>query len=192
MRLWAVVYAAVSSPGRLDAGARELDARALALVDLARRNGLGLYTTEQAADDFAVEILSAMGFGPDEVLGAWLDFMRAIERSFAENFDRYQAYLESTGDKTAAQCKALLDQGFPAHVSLGALEHPHHASCYRLFNIWREQRAHRFATGPRPTPLEPAWSVLRARAAEVSAAAVEPLPQDSSPAPTGVRGRITP
>lgn len=177
---------------RLDVKAKELDGKAARLVQRARQNGFGLYTTEQAADDFAVEIATKLGLSSEEVLGAWTSFMEASDRRWSVGYtpEAYEAAMKAAGEQTARSCKALLDAGFttvdasgrrvPVTMSMGRLDEPHHASCYRLYNMWRELRAHRFEPGPRGPALEPAWSTLQAEAARLSHAAPDAQP---TPAP---------
>lgn len=169
---------------RLDAQAKELDAKAARLVERARANGLGLYTTEQSADDFMLELSTKLGFTSEEVLAAWVDFMRASNRTYERVYtaEELEAYRAQTGEPTTDACEAMLRQDFqstdgsgratPIPVSLGDLASAHHSSCYRLFNLWREARAHRYEPGPRPSLLpEAEWERLRAEASTLSASA---------------------
>lgn len=174
---------------RFDTLAKELDAKAARLLALARKNKLGLYTTEQAADEFALELAVRLGFTVDEILAAWLDDMRAIEAVYR------RAGMQPPPGEQAEACKALLDAEFttvdgsgrrvPVMVSLGRLDEPHHSSCYRLFNSWREARAHRYVPAPKPAPLEPPWETLRAHATELTSSAPPPPAPSIEPAPPG-------
>jgi len=169
---------------RLDAQAKELDAKAARLVERARTNGLGLYTTEQSADDFMLELSMKLGLTSDEVLEAWLDFMRASDRTYERVYDaeELEVHRAMTGEPTTDACEAMLRQNFestdgsgrttPIPVSLGELSSAHHSTCYRLFNLWREARAHRYEPGPRASMLpDEEWERLRAEASTISAVA---------------------
>lgn len=166
---------------RLDVQAKELDAKAKRLEDRLRRNGVGLYTTEQEADDFAMELSVRLGLSPERVLEAWLDFMRAVDRVYEQSYSpeelaRMRAERHEIDTPT---CEAMLRAGFtrtdetgatvPVTVPLGALDEAHHGSCYRLFNLWREARAHRYVPGPAQEPLDPPWRDLRAQAQDLAA-----------------------
>lgn len=178
---------------RLDAQAKDLDAKAARLVASARANHIGLYTTEQAADDFSMEIGTRLGFTTDEVLASWINTMRGVEALIQQAYTPEQAdeYYRQTGDLRSDACKALLDAGFtrtdeqgrrtPVTVDMGQLEEPHHANCYRLYNLFRESRVHRYTIGTRPPALEPAWPVLKARAAELARTASPPPAPSSMP-----------
>jgi hypothetical protein len=161
---------------RIDAQAKGLDAQAQRLVARLKDNSVGLYTTEQAADEFAMQMATKMGFSTDEVLAAWVDFMRAIDRLYARSFtpDQLATYRQQNAELDAETCSAMLASGFvkdgaPVTLSMGQLDEPHHPGCYRLFNLWREGRAHRFVAGARGAPLLPEWSTLRAEAAALAA-----------------------
>jgi hypothetical protein len=169
--------------GRLDASARELDVKAARLVTRARTNGLGLYTHEQAADDFMLELSTRLGFTSEEVQEAWLHFMRASDARLDAQYGAasMRQWRAQTREVSASDCEAMLRAGFaqgtdgrpsPMFVSLGDLTSAHHASCYRLFNLRREANAHRYLPGPRSELLAPeAWEALRLRARELSNAA---------------------
>ncbi len=171
---------------RLDVKAKELDTKAARLVQRAKQNGFGLYTTEQAADDFAVELASKLGLTGEEILGGWVAFMEAADAvtSYGLTPEVFEDAMKQAGELTAKSCKTLLAADFtttdasghriPMTMSLGRLEEPHHASCYRLFNMWREIRAHRYTPGPRQPELQPPWSVLREQAAQLTAMAAAP------------------
>ncbi len=172
--------------GRLDASARALDAKAARLLERARANGLGLYTHEQAADDFMLELGTRAGLTSEEVLEAWLHFMRASDARLDAQYgaDVMRQWRAENREVAATDCEAMMRAGFtqqtgsapsPRFVSLGDLTSAHHATCYRLFNLWREARAHRYVPGPRAEMLRPeAWESLRLRARALSDAAPAP------------------
>jgi hypothetical protein len=153
------------------------------LVARLKSNKIGLYTTEQEADEFALQLGAKMGLSGDAVLAGWLDMMRAIDRLYARSYtpEELAQWRQTSGELDAPTCEALLKSDFtkdgqPVTVSMGQLDEPHHASCYRLFNLWREARAQRYVTAPAGEELSPAWSTLKADAARLSAAAPAPAP----------------
>jgi hypothetical protein len=160
---------------RIDLQAKALDTKAQKLVDRLKDNTIGLYTIEQAADEFAMQMASKMGFTTDEILGGWVDFMRATDRVYARAYtaEQLSAFRQQTAELDADSCAALMASGFMkdgARVSMnmGQLDEPHHTSCYRLYNLWREGRAHDFQPGTRLPALTPDWSTLRAEAATLA------------------------
>ena len=171
--------------GRLDTAARDLDTKAAKLLQHMRDNQIGLYTVEQEADDFAMEIATKLGLSVDQVLQGWLQFMGAVDNVYAQTMTREQlvAYYQSIGEYDAADCKQLLADGFTKDdgtgkrvsvpMSLGQLDEPHHTSCYRLFNLAREAAAHHYVAGPAQPALTPAWDDLRAEAASLAATATQ-------------------
>lgn len=160
---------------RLQKTAAELDQKAARIVQRARQNNYGLYTTEQAADELAMELATKLGFTSDEVVASWAAFMATADRAYLKTVtsDQLEAYYTSIGDLSAAKCKAQLDAGFPGTINLGQLDEPHHASCYRLYNFVREAKAHQYVPGPRQPALEPSWDTLRAEAAQLAASALQ-------------------
>jgi len=170
--------------GRLDLSARDLDTKAAKLLQHMRDNRIGLYTIEQEADDFAMDLATKLGFSVDEILQGWVSFMAAADRMYLKSVspERLQAYYQSIGERDAASCAALLKDGFtqddgagnrvPVTMSLGRLDEPHHTSCYRLWNLAREASVQHFVAGPKQQPLAPDWADLRAEAATVAAGAL--------------------
>jgi Peptidase family M48 len=183
---------------RLEVSARDLDTKASKLLKRMRDNSIGLYTVEQEADDFAMELATKLGFSVDEVLGGWLDFMAAIDRVYLKSVtpEELATYYKSIGEHDAASCGALLKDGFlqddgaghrvPVTLSLGDLNEPHHTSCYRLWNLSREAGVHHYVPGPKQEALLPEWAGLQAEAAALTAAAPAPAPAPAAataPAP---------
>lgn len=165
--------------GILEKAASDIDKKASNFLADVQTNRVGLYTTEQEADEMALDVATKAGIAPDAVIGGWLDFMRAGDASGkAAMGAAYDAYLKQTGDLTESSCRALLTNDFsdvdasgnrtPHVMVIGQLDEPHHASCYRLYNLWREQRAHQYVAGPAPEALSPAWSEIRAEAQRVT------------------------
>lgn len=174
--------------GRLNDIAAKLDDKAKAFLEKVQANRIGLYTTEQEADEMGLDIATKAGIEPQAVIDAWVDEMRAIDHMFGTLYgaEYWASYQASTGDLDAESCKKLLDAGFmttdesgqpkPHVVVIGQLDEPHHGSCYRLYNLWREQKAHGYVAGPAPAPLSPPWSEIQAEAARITAAAATPAP----------------
>lgn len=155
---------------RLNDVARDLAREQEAFVARVREEGIGLYTTEQEADEVALELLARVGIGADDALAGWLQFMGAFD---ALQGSALTPLSTETGDATAAQCGAWLKDDFtttdergarvPILMTLGSLEDTHHGSCYRLYNLWRESRAHRGGRETQvaaPEPLSPPWEEL--------------------------------
>lgn len=161
-----------------NANAKKLDDKAKSLVKRLRDNGIGLYTTEQEADDMALELSVKVGLTPNEVLDGWVDFMRAIDDLYSSILSPEQLATLRETELDAPTCKSLLDANWkrddgtgrmvPVTVKLGQLDEPHHASCYRLYNLWRESKVHRYPATRAPEPLVPAWSELQAQAKALS------------------------
>lgn len=147
------------------------DAAEKKLLEKLRQNRIGLYTTEQEADDLAMELSVRVGLDPTDVLAGWVGFLEAIESYYADaglTREEILAQLAQSGDIDAATCKSYLDAGFvqadkktPITVTIGSIESKHHTSCYRLYNLWREARAHKYVKGPAQKPLPYAWETLR-------------------------------
>ena len=152
---------------RLEESSYELEQEEAEFVKLVDDERIGLYTTEQEADEVALELVTRIGFTKKQGIDAWLGFMRAVDmRGLVDS--------ASTGEASAEQCGAWLENDFldaagdPVEVTLGSLADNHHGSCYRLYNLWREARAHRYAVVPAPEPLAPAWDVLVDHARQLS------------------------
>jgi hypothetical protein len=157
--------------GALDARAVRLDQKAAALSRQVAQNRIGLYTIEQEADDIAMEISTRLGIAPDQVLAAWLDFMRAIAAAVP-------SYYRAQYDAEYASCNQLLADGFTttdgsgakvaAFVPIGDLGEPHHSDCYRLFNFWRDQQQRQYTVAT-PLAFPDDWATLQAEARQLSA-----------------------
>lgn len=166
----------------LQAAAVKRDATAKTLLGKLRQNRIGRYTTEQEADDLAMELAVRVGFEPNDVLAGWTGFLDAIEGYYLDaglSREELLAQYQQTGDIDAATCKGYLAAGFmkedkktPITVTIGVLEDKHHTSCYRLYNLWREAKAHKYVKGPAKPALSPAWETLRMSAEAISKNAV--------------------
>jgi hypothetical protein len=168
---------------RLNVSARGLDQKAAGLVRRLKDNHIGLYTTEQAADESAMDVSTKMGLSTDEILAGWVDFMAAIDRTYAQSFtpEQLAQWRTESAELDAPTCAALMNDGFTqvdatgkrvaVTMNMGQLDEPHHTSCYRLYNLWREARVHHYEIAPAPAPLAPAWADLKAEAATLAASA---------------------
>ena len=161
---------------RVDVQAKALDAKAQKLVKRLQDNRIGLYTTEQAADEFAMQMASKMGFTTDQILAGWVDFMRAIDKVYAASFtpEQLATWRQQSAELDADSCAALMaadfmKDGARVSVNMGQLDEPHHTSCYRLYNMWREGRAQHFVPGAPLPALTPEWSTLKSEAASLAA-----------------------
>ncbi len=156
------------------------DAETEMLAEL-RKGKIGLYTDEQEADDMAIDLVTKLGMQPNDAFESWLAFMSAAEKVGVLTSDQ-------TGELGAARCKELLAAGFtapgenkdtrvPVQMTLGKLEDPHHGNCYRLYNMWRENRAHAYAVvGAFSPPPGPPWAELKTHALQLSGLAPDDLP----------------
>jgi hypothetical protein len=163
----------------LEVRAEELRGRGAEFAAELERNRIGMYTTEQEADDIAMELAARVGLRPDDVLDGYLEMMHALEHADPAEFARYDNGL------SADQCAALYRAGFRApaadgglddvYVPLGVLYDPHHAWCYRVFNLFREKQVHGYTTGPADFPPDdPPWAQVRAAAAAVGTSTSSP------------------
>ena len=163
---------------RIDVQAKALDQKAAKLVQRLEDNKVGLYTTEQAADEFALQMVTKMGFTTEEALGGWVDFMRATDRLYARAYtpEQLATWRTQSAEIDTDSCAALLEAGFtkdgaPVTMNMGQLDEPHHTSCYRLYNLWREGKAQQFQPGTRLPALAPEWAALKAEAGAITGAA---------------------
>jgi hypothetical protein len=153
--------------------------------ELTRRR-LGLYTTEQEADEFQEEWTTRIGLDPKAIL----DETVVDIRNWVSKAPRDDA--EITWD----QCEELYRRSFvetapdgarTTHfVQLGDLHDPHHGECYRVFNLLRELQAHRYQAANERPPVEGPWDPIKAQAKELLDAldaAPPPVDPPNVPAP---------
>ncbi len=156
----------------LNTNATKLDAKEASLLAHVKQNRIGLYTTEEEADDLAMEFAARIGISPDQVMQAWLRFMQQIVGAVPPEYRaQYQAEYDS--------CKVLFDNGFTttdaagkkiaAFVPIGNLSEPHHSDCYRLFNFWRNKKLRKYTVAPAAS--FGGWEPLQAEAQRLSAEA---------------------
>lgn len=154
----------------LDGRAVRLDQKAAALLQRVRDNRIGLYTTEQEADNIALALATELGLPADQVIASWLGFMDAVAGVVGPE---YRAQYEAQN----ASCRTLLADSFTtvngagqriaAFVPIGDLSEPHHSACYRLFNFWREQKLRKYQVST-PLVFDSGWDELRANARAIS------------------------
>lgn len=163
--------------GALDESARKLDAKEAKLLSDLQANRIGLYTTEQEADELGFELSLKVGIKPEEVLDGWIEFSVAVDGQIPEYYR--EEYNKQNGFDTAT-CKAALEKSFattneqgvsePMFVPIGQLEESHHGNCYRLFNMWRLQQSRKLVPAEAPSEMQPPWSELQAMAKQLSPA----------------------
>ncbi len=154
----------------LNTNAQKLDAKEAALLAKIQQNRIGIYTTEQEADDLAMEFAARIGLSPDQVIEGWLGFMR-------QNVTLVPPEYQANREQEYAACKGMLDANFttkdsagktiPVFVPIGSLSEPHHSNCYRLFNFWRNKKLHNYSIAA-PAVFAPGWDALRTHAQELS------------------------
>lgn len=139
--------------------AQELEAAKKKLDATLRSRAIGFYTEEQEADEIALDLVTRLGFGPDSAIRGVLRFMRALEDGGGSG----------SAEIPSARCEAWLAAGFQergqrVYVPMGDPSNPHHAHCYRIFNLYEEQRTHRY--GAQGTPRFPSvpWAALQQEA----------------------------
>jgi hypothetical protein len=146
------------------------------MLEKLRDGKIGLYTTEQEADDIALDLSTKLGISAGEFLGAWIKFMRATEAVYGPSIWNDK----ETGEVGPEKCEALIRANFtepgpdgapvPVRMTLGSLESNHHGECYRAYNLWRENNAHRYETrGTFLPPVGPSWGELAKYAASLHA-----------------------
>lgn len=96
-------------------------------VKKAQSGGLGWYTDEQEADELSVEFAVRLGLSPQRV-----------PQVFFESFGPG----ELLGNQDQGHCENNFRTGFKTPVFIGNVDDPHHDSCYRAYNVYREMKAH--------------------------------------------------
>jgi hypothetical protein len=138
----------------------ELEREYSAVIDEANRQRLGYYTTEQEADEFAVDWIAAIGIEPVEAvrqmmtLGEFASTRRATKRD----------------EMPFAECKAQHLRGWKtasgdnSWIPVGRWNDKHHSLCYRAWNMAREIKGHSFgrcvSCGSIDNPPGGDWSAL--------------------------------
>jgi|GEM_PF-4323987 hypothetical protein len=103
----------------------------------------GTYTEEQEADEIAVELLYAMGISHEPFVQQMLSRLRAGKDSRGA---------QSKGAWSASTCEEarLADWTTQPPVAMGN-DQLHHSLCYRIFNLDREFKAHRYTLANKPS-----------------------------------------
>lgn len=147
---------------------------------LMAEKGLGFYTTEQEADEIAVELMAKVGLPGGVIIDKLLKVQKLVD-SFGPN-------PLDTGTLKWTECSALRERGFRdadgklVSVPVGDLSDPHHSLCFRAFNVSREIAAHDYTIAARPDPGGEPWArVLTRMSADVELPA-PPRPPSPSPA----------
>lgn len=120
---------------------------------------LGFYTTEQEADDIALELLTKIGMPPGLAIDAMLQLHKQSDDASWSG--------GRNGEIGWAECSTLRDRGFKdeegrfVSVPVGDPSNAHHSYCFRIFNMTREILVHDYEVAPsRPRPPGGAWSKL--------------------------------
>jgi hypothetical protein len=134
------------------------------VAELSRRadaEGLGHYTSEQEADELALEWLTKFGIDPHHGVTAALKQLK-LEKEFSPKTQPIGAY-------TYEQCVRAYEAKFRAAdgreqpVPLVDYKDPHNSRCFLAFHMYREIRAHSHLAKPgvaRVTPPAPAWEAI--------------------------------
>lgn len=128
-------------------------------------NRIGMYSTEQQADEIALELATKLGFSPEELIDGVIRQSKESEAFFRTFPEAWSEYIE-LARYDMAQCSTLYKSGFrengkQVYIPLGDLSDPHHSMCYRLFNLHREATKHKYITGPKLSPLSPSWDAIK-------------------------------
>jgi hypothetical protein len=150
-----------------------------ALLQQALVQRVGYYTTEEEADNLAMQWLPALGFPPSLALEQWWTY--AAYRKGSEQRTPYNFSYE--------RCLALYhavpawtENGRFVPVPVGSFGEDHHSSCFRIHNLHRRWLAQRWPIGPSLTAeaeaVGGAYAELRRSMQEISVeAAVPPAPE---------------
>lgn len=147
--------------GQLQQKANDFDAQVARFAERLRVGRIGLYTTEQEADELALEWVNLLGFSTKDAIEGWLSYLQYFEK-----------WGPPHGEPSAKECSEKFSADFKdgnkfSTVFLGDLNSAHHAGCYRVYNLWREQRAHRYEPAALVRP-EMAWDDVLAHARTLS------------------------
>jgi hypothetical protein len=182
---WRASYETQTYPTVLDAAramSDDLKARDRArdaLLQQALVQRVGYYTTEEEADNLAMQWLPALGFPPSLALEQWWTY--AAYRKGSEQRTPYNFSYE--------RCLALYhavpawtENGRFVPVPVGSFGEDHHSSCFRIHNLHRRWLAQRWPIGPSLTAeaeaVGGAYAELRRSMQEISVeAAVPPAPE---------------
>lgn len=124
-----------------DAQTRNIDGNIRALVNRAGSLKLGYYTSEEEADDFAVEAMIAAGMDPEGMANLLFTLGRKSEARVG-----WDSRIEDGMDT----CQAMRESGWTlvprgrttALPFFGLPYDPHPLICYRIYGVDREMEAH--------------------------------------------------
>jgi hypothetical protein len=105
------------------------------IITKANQERLGYYTDEQEADEIAVELTSRIGVDPKYSATSFLKLLQDYEKLVG-------APSSLPGTLSYKQCLESYNKGFPDFVPIADYADSHHSACYRIYNNFREQKAH--------------------------------------------------
>ena len=96
-----------------------------------------------------------------------------IDQTFGSSYS-----VDDPGSADAEHCGAWMRDDFharnadgqrePVLMTLGSLADSHHGGCYRLYNLYREAKAHRIAPVAPFEPLSPSWDEIKNHAVDLT------------------------
>jgi hypothetical protein len=168
-----VLDAARAMSADLEARDRARDA----LLEQALHQRVGYYTTEEEADNLAMQWLPTLGFPPSLALDQWWTY--AAYRKGSEQETPYNFSYE----RCLALYKAVpawTEDGRLVPVPVGSYGQDHHSSCFRIHNLHRRWLAQRWPIGPSLIAEAEAvggpYAELRHAMRELSVGAIVPPP----------------
>ena len=119
---------------KLDGLINERNRKGDTAVDEANRERLGYYTTEQEADEFALEMMIRVGLDPESYINAMLELAKMRDDSSA---------LAVYGEYSWAECARAMESADSSSVPIGDYRDIHHSPCFRAYNLKKELLAHK-------------------------------------------------
>jgi hypothetical protein len=105
-----------------------------ALYAEAANMGLGFYTTEQEADEIAIEIMASLK----------VNLRAAIDFQLKRLKNPYKNWRYDHEKCTTLQRNKWMENGKRVAIAMEGLDDPHHNPCYRAWNMEQEITAHGF------------------------------------------------
>lgn len=96
-------------------------------------NKLGYYTAEQEADELALDYLSAIGEDPRSMIDSLFD---SLSSNTSE--DSLSRSLPAGVVLSYQSCLNAYNSGFPEPIGVGYYYVPHHAACFRIYNLSKQ------------------------------------------------------
>ncbi len=130
------------------------DAAVAEAKQAAAKVNLGFYTFEQEADEISAEWLALVGLHSRSAIDAQFMFGKDMEKTGGNSL---------ASEISMSECSSLLAAGWARNpgsrtfIPLGSLADPHHGTCYRIYNLDRDIRAHTYVTAPAPQKPSPSW-----------------------------------